>query len=203
MAEHPLELGLYKRDASLFEGRAGLVAFPRSTAEVVECVQAARRRDVPFVPRGSGTGLAGGSTPLDGALVICLTHMNRIIEIDAANRCAWVEPGVINLDLPDEEVHRRVLARRLCSQCGLDYNLIASRPQVEHACDVCGGALVTRDDDNPESLAVRLNEYRDKTKPVIELFQRKEYVATIDATRAVPDVQASIRDRFHLPRFVS
>src|SRR5205085_7257286 len=67
--------------------------------------------------------------------------------------------GVINLELPDEEVHRRVLARRLCTQCGLDYNLIASRPQVEDACDGCGGALVTREDDNHVSLADRLNEY--------------------------------------------
>src|SRR6202044_1310774 len=64
--------------------------------------------------------------------------------------------GVINLHLPDEEVHRRVLARRLCSQCGLDYNLIAHRPQREDVYDVCGGALVARADDNPEALAVRL-----------------------------------------------
>ena len=57
--------------------------------------------------------------------------------------------GVINLDLPDEEVQRRVLARRLCSQCGLDYNLIAHRPAVADTCDVCGGRLVARADDNP------------------------------------------------------
>jgi adenylate kinase len=107
--------------------------------------------------------------------------------------------GVINLDLPDEEVRRRVLSRRLCSKCGLDYNLIASRPQVEGICDVCGGSLEIRDDDNPEALAVRLQEYREKTKPVIEIFQRKEFVVTIDATRSIPEVQASIRDHFHLP----
>src|SRR6476620_4184004 len=57
--------------------------------------------------------------------------------------------GVINLYLPDEEVHRRVLARRLCAGCGLDYNLIAHRPQREGTCDVCGGDLVSRADDNP------------------------------------------------------
>src|SRR5437667_3134094 len=66
VAEHPLELGLYRRDASLYDGRAGLVVFPRSTEEVVDCVRAARQFGVPFVPRGSGTGLAGGATPLDG-----------------------------------------------------------------------------------------------------------------------------------------
>jgi adenylate kinase len=107
--------------------------------------------------------------------------------------------GVINLFLPDEEVHRRVLARRLCSQCGLDYNLIAHRPQNEKTCDVCGGALVARADDNPEALAVRLSEYHEQTRPVIEIFQRKEYVATVDATQPVSAVQAAIRERFDLP----
>jgi adenylate kinase len=107
--------------------------------------------------------------------------------------------GVINLDLPDDEVHRRVLARRLCSQCGLDYNLIAHRPQAPDSCDVCGGRLVSRDDDNPDALAVRLREYHEKTEPVIQLFQRKEYVATVDATRPKETVQALIRERFSLP----
>src|ERR1700761_7132002 len=64
--------------------------------------------------------------------------------------------GVINLHLDDSEVNRRVLARRVCSTCGLDYNLIAHRPKVDDVCDVCHGALATRADDNPEALAVRL-----------------------------------------------
>jgi len=106
--------------------------------------------------------------------------------------------GVINLDLPDAEVERRVLARRLCSGCGLDYNLIAHRPAVPDVCDVCGSPLVTRPDDNPEALAVRLREYHDKTKPVIEIFERKEFVATIDATRGVEEIHAEICARFGL-----
>ncbi len=107
--------------------------------------------------------------------------------------------GVINLDLPDEEVMHRVLARRLCSNCGLDYNLIADRPQREDTCDVCQGKLVARTDDNPEALAVRLADYHEETKPLIAIFERKEFVATIDATQPVEDVQADIRSRFGLP----
>src|SRR6266705_5845490 len=60
--------------------------------------------------------------------------------------------AVIHLDLPDTEVRRRVLARRLCSRCGLDYNLMAHRPAVEGQCDVCGCRLVAREDDTEESL---------------------------------------------------
>jgi adenylate kinase len=104
--------------------------------------------------------------------------------------------GVINLQLPDEEVERRVLARRLCSQCGLDYNLMAHRPEVEDTCDVCHGALVVRDDDNPEALAVRLADYHAQTKPLLEIFQRKEFVFTVDATGSVDEVQAAIRKKF-------
>ena len=107
--------------------------------------------------------------------------------------------GVIDLHLPDEEVARRVLARRLCSQCGLDYNLIAHRPAVADTCDVCGGRLIARADDNPEALAVRLQAYHEQTRPLIEIFQRKEFVATIDATLCVAEVQAAIRQRFALP----
>ena len=106
--------------------------------------------------------------------------------------------GVINLHLPDEEVMRRVLARRLCSQCGLDYNLIAHRPRQAETCDVCQGQLVARDDDNPEALAVRLADYHEETRPLIEIFERKEFVATVDATKPVEEVQAAIRERFGL-----
>ncbi len=107
--------------------------------------------------------------------------------------------GVINLHLPDEEVQRRVLARRLCSQCGLDYNLMAHRPTVEDTCDVCGGRLEIRADDNPDALAQRLSDYHEKTRPVIEIFQRKEYVVTVDATLPRDEVFIEICKRLDLP----
>jgi len=110
--------------------------------------------------------------------------------------------GVVNLDLPDEEVRRRVLNRRLCTGCGMDYNLIADRPEVEGRCDVCHGELVTRPDDTQEALAARLRDYHEKTKPVLELFRRKEYVVSIDARPDPHTVQREIRDRLRLPAHV-
>ncbi|SEF75521.1 adenylate kinase [Nonomuraea solani] len=109
--------------------------------------------------------------------------------------------GVIHLDLPDDEVRRRVLARRLCSRCGMDYNLIAHRPAVEGRCDVCGGDLITREDDAPDALARRLADYHSKIDPVIELFRRKEYVMTIDARADKTTVQQTIRTRLNLPAY--
>jgi glycolate oxidase len=99
------ELGLYGRDASNLEGSAAIVCFPLSTAEVQATVRAAVRHRVPFVARGAGTGLAGGAVPLDHALVVATTKMNRVLSIDAVHRTAWVEPGVLNLDLTREVTH--------------------------------------------------------------------------------------------------
>ncbi|HST64492.1 MAG TPA: nucleoside monophosphate kinase [Mycobacteriales bacterium] len=107
--------------------------------------------------------------------------------------------GVIHLDLPDSEVRRRVLNRRVCSRCGLDYNLIASRPAVEDVCDVCGGTLVAREDDTPEALEARIRDYHEKTGPVLDLFRRKEYVVTVDATRSPDEVFQDITHQLGLP----
>jgi adenylate kinase len=101
--------------------------------------------------------------------------------------------AVIVLEMPDEEVLRRVLARRLCSGCGLDYNLIAHRPKHEDTCDACGGTLVAREDDNPDALRNRVRDYHEKTRPILELFERKEFVVTVDATKSVDEVRVAIR----------
>jgi adenylate kinase len=103
--------------------------------------------------------------------------------------------AVILLDLPDDLVERRVLSRRLCSRCGLDYNLISSRPVVPDVCDVCGGRLVARADDTADALRARLRDYHTKTRPVLELFRAKEVVLEVDASRPAADVQTEIRKR--------
>ena len=95
----PLALRLYARDASIVEGSAGLVAFPRSVEDMVACVRTAAAHDLAVVPRGSGTGLTGASTPLGDALVVVTSKMDRILEIRPEDRLAWVEPGLFNLDL--------------------------------------------------------------------------------------------------------
>jgi adenylate kinase len=107
--------------------------------------------------------------------------------------------GVISLDLPDSEVRRRVLNRRLCADCDVDFNLIANSPKVPGRCDLCGGELVTREDDTEEALAVRLRDYHEQTNPALDLFRRKEYVITVDARLEPEVVQRIIRERLGLP----
>jgi glycolate oxidase len=98
----PLELALYARDASMFEGGCSLVALPLSTQEVAACLRIASEHGLSVVPRGSGTGLAGAAIPFGDTLVVATAKMNRVLEIRTEDRLAWVQPGVINQDLADE-----------------------------------------------------------------------------------------------------
>ena len=91
---------LHSHDASVFDGgNSGPVVYPETTAEVQAVIRLANEHQRNVVPRGAGTGLAGGAIPLGVPVVVAVTRMNTILEIDEANRVAWVEPGVINLDL--------------------------------------------------------------------------------------------------------
>ena len=100
--------------------------------------------------------------------------------------------AVINIEVPDQAVIERMLSRRLCSKCGLDFNLISHRPKVADTCDVCGGRLVSRPDDNPNAIQERLKEYHAKTQPIIDLFRRKELVVMADGTQPVDAVHKQI-----------
>jgi glycolate oxidase len=124
----PLELALYGRDASGLVGRAVVVCFPLTTEEVQSCVVTAVKHGRPFVTRGSGTGLAGGAVPLDDPVVIVTTKMNRVLSIDPEARIAWVEPGVLNLDLS-----------RAVAHLGLHF---APDPSSQQSCSV-GGNVAT------------------------------------------------------------
>jgi len=96
----PEELMLYEYDGSaLDQATPEVVVVPGSTAEVAACVAVAARLGVPVVARGAGTGLAGGSVPEQGGLVVSLARLDKVLSIDPAARTAVVQPGVVNTDL--------------------------------------------------------------------------------------------------------
>ncbi len=86
---------------AVLKARPGAVVFPRSTEEVTACVRLARAAAVPVVTRGSGTGLSGGSVPLEGCLVLCVAQMDRILELDAKNLTLHAQCGVITKEIDD------------------------------------------------------------------------------------------------------
>jgi adenylate kinase len=106
--------------------------------------------------------------------------------------------AVIAIELEEETAITRIQSRRLCSSCGLDYNLIQLRPHIPSVCDNCGGRLVTRADDTPEAIKTRLGEYRQKTRPILELLREKELIVRVDGTPAPDVVQAEIRRKLGL-----
>jgi len=90
---------VYEQDGSIFQVMPEVVVLPGDVAQVAAVVKAAKRAAVPIVPRGSGTGLAGGAVPAEGGIVLSLARLDRIVKIDLPNRIAIVEPGVINIDV--------------------------------------------------------------------------------------------------------
>ncbi len=102
----PADLLVYEYDGSV-DGAVETAAptavvLPGNTAEVAEVVRLARAANLPVVARGAGTGLSGGAVPQNGGIIIALTRMNSVIEVDREDRTALVEPGVINLELTEQ-----------------------------------------------------------------------------------------------------
>ena len=90
---------VYEQDGSIFQVMPEVVVVPRDVQQVAAVIKAAKQANVPIVPRGSGTGLAGGAVPAEGGIVLSLARLDRILKIDLQNRIAIVEPGVINIDV--------------------------------------------------------------------------------------------------------
>src|SRR3954453_957317 len=94
------QLAPYESDAlTAFHTRPQAVVLAESQAEVIECVRLCHRHQVPFVARGSGTSLSGGSLPIADGIVIALNRLNHILAFDPITRLAVVEPGVVNLEV--------------------------------------------------------------------------------------------------------
>ena len=92
--------------------------------------------------------------------------------------------AVVLLELSDDVVVRRLTSRRVCSSCGAIYNTISRPPKVAGICDICGGAVVQRDDDKEAVIRKRLAVYRDQTSPLVDYYEKKGLLQRIDAEGA-------------------
>ncbi len=128
---------VYEQDGSIFQVMPEIVVLPADVDQVSAVIKAAKRADVPIVPRGSGTGLAGGAVPAEGGIVLSLARLNRILKIDLQNRIAIVEPGVINVDVT-----------KAVAKDGFFY---APDPSSQAACSV--GGNVANNSGGPHTLA--------------------------------------------------
>ena len=128
---------VYEQDGSIFQVVPEIVVLPANVEQVAAVVKAAKQANVPIVPRGSGTGLAGGAVPAEGGIVLSLARLNRILKIDLENRIAVVEPGVINVDVT-----------KAVAKDGLFF---APDPSSQAACSI--GGNVANNSGGPHTLA--------------------------------------------------
>ena len=97
------------------------------------------------------------------------------------------------IDVPAEELKRRIAGRRTCRDCGAIFNVHTAPPQAEGVCDHCGGELFQRDDDNEGTVALRLQTYARETEPLIEFYAGRGLLHRVDGTRGVDAIFADIR----------
>ena len=98
----------------------------------------------------------------------------------------------INVDVPDENIVKRMSGRRACLTCGATYHIEHVPPKKEGICDVCGSELVLRDDDKPETVKNRLNVYHEQTQPLIDFYTEIGVLKTVDRTVPMEEVFAAI-----------
>ena len=102
---------------------------------------------------------------------------------------------VLFFNAPEKMLMQRLLGRRNCSKCGLTYNVETFPPKKEGICDICGGRLITRKDQDEESIKKRMEEFREKTLPVIDYYREKKMLSEIDAKGSIDEVQAEVARR--------
>ena len=98
----------------------------------------------------------------------------------------------INVDVPDENIIHRMSGRRACLKCGATYHVDYIPPKKDGICDTCGSDLVQRDDDKPETVKKRLEVYHDQTQPLIDYYDKKNILRTVDGTKDMKEVFSDI-----------
>ena len=102
--------------------------------------------------------------------------------------------AVINIEVPEEELMNRLTGRRICEKCGTTYHLVFNPPKVDGICDIDGGKLYQREDDNPETVSNRLNVNVKQSKPILEYYNEKGVLKNIDGAKDIDDVTKDVID---------
>jgi len=108
--------------------------------------------------------------------------------------------AVIYIDVPDEEIMKRLSLRRTCKVCGRIYNLHYNPPKQDGKCDVCGGELIIRDDDKPEVIKNRLKVYNDQTKPLVNYYETHKLLIRINGVDPIDKVFQQIVEKLSLKK---
>ena len=111
---------------------------------------------------------------------------------EALNKLGSKIDYAIDVDVPDDNIVKRMGGRRACVKCGATYHVVFAAPKTEGVCDTCGDKLVLRDDDKPETVLKRLGVYHDQTQPLIDYYTQSGILKEVDGTIDIDDVFAEI-----------
>ena len=115
-----------------------------------------------------------------------------IAQAEALEKAGVQFDCVLSIEVSDQEIQRRMSGRRACTACGATYHVEAAPPKTEGVCDACGGALVQRDDDKPETVQDRLRVYHAQTEPLKEFYQQRGILKTVDNQPTIEDTAKAI-----------
>ena len=99
---------------------------------------------------------------------------------------------VINIDVPDESIIKRMSGRRVCENCGRPYHIESLKPQKDGVCDDCGGTLVQRKDDHPDTVLARLDVYHKETEPLADYYRKQGKLVNVEGQNTVADTTAAV-----------
>ena len=121
-----------------------------------------------------------------------------IAQADALTKSGVKIDKVLSLEVEDEKIVARLSSRRECSKCGAPYNVISNKPAVEGKCDKCGGDLIQRADDNPETIQNRLNVYHDQTEPIKDYYAKAGLLVTAMGEEELEDTTKNVAEALGL-----
>lgn len=107
---------------------------------------------------------------------------------------------VVNIDVPDEVIIKRMAGRRVCSNCGASYHIENKKPLKENICDECGSELKQREDDKEETVRKRLQVYEEQTKPLIEYYEKRGILLTIEGDGSVEKIGNKIKNTLEVSK---
>jgi adenylate kinase len=122
-----------------------------------------------------------------------------IAQADALSEAGEAVDAVLNMDVDYSLLTARITGRRMCAECGASYHVANAPPKKEGICDICGSQLYQRDDDEAQTVIKRLDEYDEKTKPLIEYYHKSGLVESVNANGEIEEVTGqifAILDRF-------
>ena len=115
-----------------------------------------------------------------------------IPQAEALDKMGIAIDRVIDLEVPEKTIMARLSGRRVCEKCGASYHLVNKKPKVEGVCDLCGGTLIQRKDDEPETIKARLKVYHEQTEPLKAYYEKQGKLVAVQGCETVSDTTRAV-----------